>query len=81
LPVLAEDIEITRNATPQVNSKNGQLSIKGSTMKKLIIAAFTATALLGTSAAAYAGWYDAYGYYHQTCGWVYTYNGPVYVCD
>jgi len=48
-------------------------------MKKLAIAAISAASIF-TASAAYAGWYDAFGYYHPTCGYVPGYWGPVWTC-
>jgi len=49
------------------------------TMKNLALIAIAAVSIFSASAA-YAGWYDPNGVYHQTCGWVPGSNGPVWVC-
>jgi hypothetical protein len=41
-------------------------------MKKLAFIVI-ATATILSASAAYAGWYDAYGFYHPSCGWWYGY--------
>ncbi|MGH6846246.1 MAG: hypothetical protein ACREC0_02060 [Methylocella sp.] len=41
-------------------------------MKKLAVAVIAAASIIATSAA-YAGWYDTWGYYHCTWGWYYGY--------
>lgn len=38
-------------------------------MKKLALIAAVAAAALVSTSAAYAGWYDAYGFYHPVCGY------------
>jgi hypothetical protein len=56
-------------------------AFKESNMRKYIIAAVAAVMVMGASASAYAGLYDAWGIYHPTCtsvfypGW-----GWQYVC-
>ena len=49
-------------------------------MKKLVVAAVATAALFAVSAPAFAGFYDVYGYYHTTCGWVATPYGWVQQC-
>jgi hypothetical protein len=44
-------------------------------MKKLVIAALASMALLAAGSSAFAGWYDAWGFYHVSC--YYTYAGVV----
>jgi hypothetical protein len=39
------------------------------TMKKLALIAIAAASIFSTSAA-YAGWYDSWGYYNPSCRWV-----------
>jgi hypothetical protein len=45
-------------------------------MKKLLVAALAGAALLVAGSSAFAGWYDAWGFYHPSC--YYTIYG--YVC-
>ena len=49
-------------------------------MKKFVIAALTAASILASSSA-FAGWYDGFGYYNPSCGWVATVYGPQVFCD
>ncbi len=48
-------------------------------MKKLALIAIAAASMLSASTA-FAGWYDAYGYYHPTCGYIQSSSGPIWVC-
>jgi hypothetical protein len=46
-------------------------------MKKLVIAALASAALLAAGSSAFAGWFDAWGFYHPSC--YYTVYGTI-VC-
>ena len=49
-------------------------------MSKFIVGALAAASILALSVPAVAGWYDAYGYYHPACYWVWNGYGYGSVC-
>ena len=50
-------------------------------MKKFALATLAAAILVGAAVPAFAGFYDPFGIYHVTCGWVAGPFGPVAVCN